>query len=178
MVNYRNFPKNLYFSFYYRIKHYCSGKCKYTNQIIEELLSTPYIDIPEIVFNDNLANNVNDIFKNYIYFDINTICNEKECYTEDDKSVNFYIKKFEISNVPFILSLNINVNDYNLLMKYKDAINKIFTAEINLYGFNYQLLYSLEYREKFFKSGPFLDWPGPGPNRPRPLAQKWPKFYI
>ena len=25
-------------------------------------------------------------------------------------------------------------------MKYKDVINKIFTAEINLYGFNYQLI--------------------------------------
>ena len=25
-------------------------------------------------------------------------------------------------------------------MKYKDIINKIFTAEINLYGFNYQLI--------------------------------------
>ena len=92
------------------------------------------------IFNDNFANNVNDIFKNYIYIDINTICNKKEFYLEDDNSVNFYIKKYEILNVPFILLLNMNLKDYNLVMNYKDIINKIFITEINLYGFNYQLI--------------------------------------
>ncbi len=77
----------------------------------EELLSAPFIDIPEDEFIDNLVKTVEDIFKKYIYFDINTICKESIFYSDKDNHLNFYIKKYEILHLPFILSININLND-------------------------------------------------------------------
>ena len=43
------------------------------------------------------------MFKGYIYMNINTICNEEQCYSDDDKNVNFYVKKYEILELPLIL---------------------------------------------------------------------------
>ena len=47
---------------------------------------------------------------------INKICNEPQCTNEDDKNINFYIKKYEIRELPFILSINTNLLSYNLLI--------------------------------------------------------------
>ena len=49
---------------------------------------------------------------------INKICNEPQCTNEDDKNINFYIKKYEIIELLFILSINTDLSSYDLLIKY------------------------------------------------------------
>ena len=39
---------------------------------------------------------------------INTIYNEEQCYSEDDKNMNLYLKEYEILQLPIILSINTN----------------------------------------------------------------------
>ena len=39
--------------------------------------STPYLDIPLVGYEDNKAKNIDKIFNEYIYFNINTICGKK-----------------------------------------------------------------------------------------------------
>ena len=71
---------------------------------------------------------------------INTICNEEQCYSDNDKNVNFYVKKYVILELPLILSINTNLSNFNLLLKNKDFLNKIMKNEITLYGEKYLLL--------------------------------------
>ena len=103
-------------------------------------MSSPYIDIPLQEYLDNLPNNIRELFKNYIYIDLNTICNKSQCFSEDDRRVQFYLKKYVILEMPYILSINTNINDYSELIKYKGFINKIFKYEFNLYDIDYKLV--------------------------------------
>ena len=73
--------------------------------------STSYLDIPLIDYEDNKAKNIDEIFNEYIYFNINTICREKNYKIEDYWLVNWYIKKYQILKIPLFLSININNND-------------------------------------------------------------------
>ena len=57
-------------------------------QPIENLNSTPYIDIPLISYEDKRIRNIEELFKNYIYIDINTICQEEKCINENVSLVN------------------------------------------------------------------------------------------
>ena len=65
---------------------------------------------------------------------INTICNENECFNENDNLVNFYVKKYEIEEHPLILYINTSINDYDELVKYNNKINTIFKKEIQIYN--------------------------------------------
>ena len=95
-INYRNFDKNENYCIKYLIILFFKGKCKYKNQLREtNILSNPYIDIPLQAYMDNLSPDIEHIFKNYIYINLNTICNEVQCYSEKDKNVQFYVKKYE-----------------------------------------------------------------------------------
>ena len=67
-----------------------------------------------------------------IYLNINTIYNEEQWYCEDNHNMNFYVKKYEILELPFILSFNTNLSNFILLIKNKDFLNKIMKNEINL----------------------------------------------
>ena len=140
VINYRLLNNNRIFCIIYRISHYCTGKCKFSSQLKEELISKPFIDIPLVAYEDKRINSIDDLFKGYIYMNINTICNEEQCYSEDDKNVNFYVKKYEILELPLILSINTNLSNFNLLIKNKDFLNKILKNEIILYGEKYLLL--------------------------------------
>ena len=71
---------------------------------------------------------------------IHTICNEQQCISEDDKNINFYVKKYEIIELPFILSINTNLSTYDLLIKNKKFITRIFKRNIVLYGQKYTLI--------------------------------------
>ena len=73
--------------------------------------STPYLDIPLVDYEDNKAKNIVKIFNGYIYFNINTICGEKHYKIEDYWLVNWYIKKYQILEIPLFLSVKINNND-------------------------------------------------------------------
>ena len=75
-----------------------------------------------------------------IILNINTICNENKCFNENDNLVNFYVKKYEIEELPLILSINTNINDYNELVKYNNKINTIFKKGIQLYNQVYKLI--------------------------------------
>ena len=140
IINYRPLVNIDYFIIKYKIRHFCSGNCKFSNQPTEFLNSTPYIDIPLIAYEDNNAKNIEEIFNNYIYMDINTICQDEKCSDEKETIVNWYIKKYNILEMPIILSINTNINDYNKLISYKEFINKIFLQKITLYNNNYNLL--------------------------------------
>jgi len=74
-----------------------------------------------------------------IFMNINTICNEESCYSDDDKLVNFYVKKYDIIEFPPILSINTN-NNLNELLSYKDFINKIFVNIISTNNIQYELI--------------------------------------
>ena len=73
--------------------------------------STPYLDIPLLDYEDNKAKNIDELFNEYIYSNINPICREKNCKNEDYGLVNWYIKKYQILEMPLFLSININNND-------------------------------------------------------------------
>ena len=103
-------------------------------------MSAPYIDIPLQAYLDNLSKNIQELFHNYIYINLNTICNESQCFSEDDTNVQFYVNKYEILEMPYILSINTNINDYAELIKYNDFINNIFKNEIKLYNIDYKLV--------------------------------------
>ena len=71
VINYRNLYNNKLFCIIYSIKHFCTGKCKFKNQLIENnLMSSPYIDIPLQAYLDNLSNNIQELFQNYIYINL------------------------------------------------------------------------------------------------------------
>ena len=144
IINYRPLINIDIFIIKYRINHFCTGKCKFSSQPIENLNSTPYIDIPLISYEDNRIDNritnIEELFNNYIYININTICQEEKCVNENESLVNWYIKKYEILEMPLILSINININDYNQLNANRDFINKIFLKKVTLYNYNYNLI--------------------------------------
>ena len=140
IINYRPLVKIDYFIIKYKIRHFCSINCKFSDQPTEFLNSTSYTDIPLIAYEDNNAKNIEEIFNNYIYMDINTICQDEKCSDEKETIVNWYIKKYDILEMPIILSINTNINDYNKLISYKEFINKIFLQKIKLYNNNYNLL--------------------------------------
>ena len=61
-------------------------------QPIQNLNFTPYNDIPLISYEDNRIKNIEELFNNYIYININTICQEEKCVNENASIVNCYIK--------------------------------------------------------------------------------------
>ena len=65
-------------------------------QPIQNLNSTPYIDIPLISYEDNRITNIEELFNNYNYININTICQEEKYINENASIVNCYIKKYSI----------------------------------------------------------------------------------
>ena len=140
VINYRLLNNNKIFGIIYRISHYCTGKCKFHSQLNEELISKSFIDIPLVAYEDKRITSIDDLFNGYIYMNIHTICNEEQCYSEDDKNVNFYVKKYDILQLPLILSINTNLSNFNLLIKNKDFLNKIMKKEIKLYGEKYLLI--------------------------------------
>ena len=73
--------------------------------------SSPYLVIPLFDYEDNKAKNIDKIFNEYIYFNINTICGGKNYKIEDYWLVNWYIKKYQILEIPLFLSVKINNND-------------------------------------------------------------------
>ena len=126
IISYRPLIKIDIFIIKYRINHYCTGKCKFSIQPIQNLNSTPYIDIPLISYEDNRIKNIEELFNNYIYININTICQEEKCANENASIVNWYIKKYSIIEMPLILSINININDFNQLNSNRDFLIKYF----------------------------------------------------
>ena len=81
------------------------------------MITPPFIDIPLISYNDNKIKNIDDLFKEYIFIDLNTICNLETCYNiNDDTITNFFIRKYTIIDLPYVLSINTNISDYSLLI--------------------------------------------------------------
>ena len=140
MINFRNFDNNKNFCFKYSIKHYCTGKCKFSNNLYELKITHGFIDIPLEAYTNPKISNFDDLIKENIFMNINTICKEETCYSEDTKNLNFYVKKYDILEYPPILSINTNINDFNELLKYKDFINKIFINTIYINDVEYELV--------------------------------------
>lgn len=136
VINYRLFINIKLFTIRYTVNYYCTGKCKFKHKLLEEKTSPPFIDIPNTPFSDHSIKNADDLFKKQIYFNLNTLCNEKECID----NVNFYIKTFNILDLPLILSFNINVLNFSELSSTKYFINNILTNNIIIYNTNYQLI--------------------------------------
>ena len=92
--------------------------------------STPYKDIPLVCYEDSNVNYVEEIFKNYLYINLNIICQEESCKNEDELIVNWYIKKYEVFGMQRILLFNTYLNGYYTLISYESLINKLFIESI------------------------------------------------
>ena len=67
VIKYRNLYNNKLFCIIYSIKHFCTRKRKFKNQIMENnLMSSPYIDISLQAYLGSLSNKIQELFKNYI----------------------------------------------------------------------------------------------------------------
>ena len=64
--------------------------------------------------------------KRIFFLNLNTIFNLPECNSEYDSNVNFYVKIYQIIDIPPILSINTNISDYKLLPDNKNFIINIF----------------------------------------------------
>ena len=104
------------------------------------MVTQPFIDVPLEVYSDTRDLDFDKLIKEYIFIGLKTICNLPECYSEDDSMVNFYVKKYEINDMPPILSINTNINDFKLLNDNKDFINKVFKREIYFIKIKYNLI--------------------------------------
>ena len=67
VINYRLLNNNKLFGIIYHISHYCTGTCKFSSQLKEELISKSFIDIPLVAYEDKRINSIDDLFKGYIY---------------------------------------------------------------------------------------------------------------
>ena len=140
VINYRNFYNNKIFGIIYKINHFCTGKCKFCGWYEEEKITGHFIDIPDITYKYNRVDNIEKLFKDYIFIDIHTICSEEACAENKDKDVQYYIKKYTILNMPMILSINTNLNEFDYMLDKKHFINTIFKNKIELFGFSYNLI--------------------------------------
>lgn len=123
---------------YFCIKYnYYTGKYKFYHQFREELVSPSFIDIPDTAYIDPTINKAQEIFSKQIFLNINTIYKETECINK----TNFYVKKFTILGIPSIISLNVNVNDYDDLIIHLDYMNKFFKFNKDIYNNKYKLKY-------------------------------------
>lgn len=71
---------------------------------------------------------------------MHTICNEKICDENKDKGIQFYIKKYTILDMPLILSINTNLNEFGYMIDKKQFNNTIFKNRIELFGCSYNLI--------------------------------------
>ena len=140
VINYRNFYNNKIFGIIYKINHFCTGKCKYGGGCEEEKITGPFIDIPEIAYKDNRIDNIEKLFKEYIFIDIHTICTEEICAEKKDNDIQYYIKKYTIIAMPLILTINTNLNEFDSMVDNKQFINALFKNKIELFGANYKLI--------------------------------------
>ena len=56
------------------------------------MVTQPFKDIPLEAYSDSRNLNFDKLIKEYIFINLNTICNLPECYSEDDSFVNFMLK--------------------------------------------------------------------------------------
>ena len=54
------------------------GKCKFSGQISEDFILKAFIDISLVAWEDTKINIVDKLFKEYIYMNIHTKCNEPQ----------------------------------------------------------------------------------------------------
>ena len=89
------------------------------------IISSPFIDILLQAYIDNLYEDINHLFQNFIYINLNTICNENQYYSDDDTLVQFNVKKYEKIDMPIVLSINTNINEHRNLENYNDLVDFI-----------------------------------------------------
>ena len=111
---------------YFLSNHFCTGKCKFCGGYEEEKITGPFIDIPDITYKDNRVDNIEKLFKDYLFIDMHTICNEETCAANKDKDVQYYIKKYTILDMPKILSINTSLNDFDYILVKNHFIKTIF----------------------------------------------------
>lgn len=104
------------------------------------MVTKPFIDIPLDAYSDSRDLDFDKLIKEYIFINLHTICNLPECYSKDDSNEKFYVKKYEFIDIPPIISVNTNINDFNLLLDYKSFINKVFKKVIYLNKIKYNLV--------------------------------------
>ena len=127
---------NLFYISYNR-KMLCNGLCQYKNEK-NFLYHTPsYIDIDENKLNNPKAINIENIIYQDIFENYSKLCDEPECFIHKKFILNI---NYENINLPFILTFNININEYNILSNYKTKIDNIFLETVKIKMNSYKLV--------------------------------------
>ena len=94
------------------------------------LYHTPsYIDIDENKLNNPKAINIENIIYQDIFENYSKLCDEPECFIHKKFILNI---NYENINLPFILTFNININEYNILSNYKTKNDNIFLETVKI----------------------------------------------
>ena len=105
----------------YSLKHTCTGKCKFSNGIEEILFTPPFLELFEIHINDSNIKTIDDFIVKGYFKDRNVLCKEEICVSENVDSVQTF--KYNIIELPLILSVYISMNEDGLKLNRKKIIN-------------------------------------------------------
>ena len=88
------------------------------------------LDLSSIIFND-------------IFEPFSKICDQNECIENNNNILNIYYNNIVI---PYVLSIHIDIEEYDTLLKYKPRINSVFADTIKLKNSNYTLVGIIFYK--------------------------------
>lgn len=115
----------------------CNGLCQYKNEKNFLYHTLSYIDIDENKLNNPKAINIENIIYQDIFENYSKLCDEPECFIHKKFILNI---NYENINLPFILTFNININEYNILSNYKTKIDNIFLETVKIKMNSYKLV--------------------------------------
>jgi len=142
---YRIFNNNDIFCLKYGKIFKCNGNgnCKYKNKFREFKISLPYLNLSENNLNNSKNIDLCSIIFNDIFEPFSKICDQNECIENNNNILNIYYNNLII---PYVLSIHIDIEEYDKLLIYKNRINAIFTDTIKLKNSNYTLVGIIFYK--------------------------------
>ena len=140
---YRIFQNNDIFCLKYEKIFKCNGNCKYKNKFKDNKISLPYLNLSENNLNNNKNLDLSSIIFNDIFEPFSKICDQNECIENNNNILNIYYNNIVI---PYVLSIHIDIEEYDTLLKYKPRINSVFADTIKLKNSNYTLVGIIFYK--------------------------------
>ena len=141
---YRIFKNNDIFCLKYEKIFKCNGNCKYKNKFKDNKISLPYLNLSENNLNNDKNLDLSSIIFKDIFEPFSKICDQNECIENNNNILNIYYNNLII---PYVLSIHIDIEEYDKLLIYKNRINAIFTDTIKLKNSNYTLVGIIFYKD-------------------------------